>query len=313
MITGHILRSAAILFIGMMAITGRGAQPWEKNTDDAAFRVSSDLVLVPITVINHHGASVTGLTKQDFTVLDDQRVQPISAFYSEDTPCSVGLVVDVSGSVHSRLRWEKEAVYAFLRSSNLEDQFFLTTVSSLPTEYPQVLGDPQAVEDQLRPIESGGWTALFDSIYVAAERLRHIRSSCRALLVLSDGMDNHSRWTRNALMQMLVEADIQVYTVVLQDARPTPKTVGFLPYLQYQSAVNFMCELSEKTGGLSVSVQDVGRPGDATLRIAAALRNRYVIGYRRPEGNAPEKWHSIRVKIVNKKARVYARSGYRIQ
>jgi Ca-activated chloride channel homolog len=311
MITAHVLRSAAILF-GMVAITGRGAQPWEKNIDDAAFRVNSDLVLVPITVTDHRGATVTGLTKQDFTVLDDQRVQPISAFYSEDAPCSVGLVVDVSGSVHGRLRWEKEAVYAFLRSSNPEDQFVLTTVSSLPTEYPQV-GDSRAVEDQLRPIESGGWTALFDSIYVAAERLRHIRSSCRALVVLSDGMDNRSRWTRTALMRMLVEADIQVYTVVIQDARPTPKTVGFLAYLQYQNAVSFMTELSEKTGGLSASVQDVGRPGDATLRIAAALRNRYVIGYRRPEGNVPEKWHSIRVKIARKEAQVYARSGYRIQ
>jgi Ca-activated chloride channel homolog len=77
--------------------------------------------------------------------------------------------------------------------------------------------------------------------------------------------------------------------------------------------VNFMSELSEKTGGLSVSVQDVRRPGDATLRIAAALRNRYVIGYRRSDGNVSEKWHTIRVKIARKKTQVYARSGYRIR
>jgi Ca-activated chloride channel family protein len=310
-ITPRVLWRTAAVSVGMLAAVVHAAQPWERNTNDAEFRVNSDLVLVPVTVTDHRGASVTGLTKQDFTVLDDQRVQPISAFYSEDAPCSVGLVVDVSGSVQGRLQWEKEAVYSFLRSSNPEDQFFLTTVSSSPTEYPQVQGNPQAVEDQLRPVNSGGRTALFDSVYVAAERLRRIRSNCRALLVLSDGMDNYSRWTRTALMRMLVEADIQVYTVVIQDARPTPKTVGFLAFVQYQNAVNFMSELSEKTGGLSVSVQDVRRPGDAMLRMAAALRNRYVIGYRSPDGNVLEKWHTIRVKIARKKTQVSARSGYR--
>jgi Ca-activated chloride channel homolog len=224
MIAAGVVRRAASLSFGVLAIMFHAvAQPWEGNTDEAEFRVNADLVLVPITLTDHRGATVTGLTKRDFTVLDDQRVQPISAFYSEDAPCSVGLVVDVSGSVQARLHWEKEAVYSFLRSSNPEDLFFLTTVSSSPTEYPQVLGDSQAVEVQLRPVESGGWTALFDSVYVAAERLRQIRSNCRALVVLSDGMDNHSRWTRTALMRMLVEADIQVYTVVIQTHDPRQK------------------------------------------------------------------------------------------
>jgi Ca-activated chloride channel homolog len=312
MITTHVLGRAAVLFIGVVAITVRAAQSRDRETDEAAFRANSDLVLVPITVTDHRGATVTGLKKQDFTVLDDQRVQPISAFYSEDAPYSVGLVVDVSGSVKGRLQWEKEAVYSFLRSANPEDRFFLTTVSSSPTEYPPVPGDAQAIEDQLRPIESGGWTALFDSVYAAAERLRDVRSNCRALVVLSDGADNHSRCRRTALMRMLVETDIQVYSIVVQDPRPTPKTVGFPAYLQRQSAVSFMSELSEKTGGISV-FEDERRPGDATLRIAAALRNRYVIGYRRPNGNVPEKWHTIRVKIARKKTQVYARSGYRIR
>ncbi len=303
----------AVSFIAAAVMAVRAAGTSEEDTHHAAFRVDSDLVLVPITVTDRRGATVTGLTRMDFTVLDDDRVQPISAFYSEDAPCSIGLVVDVSGSVKGRFEWEKQAVFSLLRSSNPEHRFSLTTVSSSTAVYPQALGDAQAIEDQLRRVAPGGSTALFDSIYVASVGVRNMPSACRALVVLSDGVDNHSRWTGSALMRMLVEADIQVYTVLLQDARPTPKAAGYLAYLQYQNAAAFMSELAGKTGGLSVSVQDVKRPGDATLRIAAALRNRYVIGYRRPDGNTPEKWHSVRVKLARKQTQVYARSGYRIR
>ncbi len=312
MTAAQAVRTGAALFIGMAA-AGGAAPPREENANEAAFRVSSELVLVPVTVTDRRGASVTGLTREEFTVLDDGRVQPIRAFYSEDAPCAVGLVVDVSGSVKGQLQWEKEAVYAFLRSSNPEDRFFLTTVSSSPAAYPQVTGDPEAVASQLRPVEPGGWTALIDGIYLTAERLRPMHFPCRALLVLSDGMDNHSGQTRAALMRMLEEADMQVYTVVVQDRRPTPKSAGFAAYLQYQNGADFMSELAERTGGLSIRVQEVRRPGDTTLRIAAALQDRYVIGYQRPDGNVPEKWHTIRVTLDRKNAQVHARSGYRIR
>ncbi len=137
-----------------------------------AFSVSSGLVLVPVTVVDRMGANVGGLTKENFTVLDDRRPQPIAAFYSEDAPCSVGVVLDVSGSVEGALDWEKRAARAFLEASNPEDAVFVATVSSAPGILAPVSADPGLAEKQLIAVKAEGWTALFDALHLAADQLK---------------------------------------------------------------------------------------------------------------------------------------------
>jgi VWFA-related protein len=285
------------------------AQPlWDGGPRRPDFQVSSGLVLVPVTVMDHRGANVGGLGKESFTVLDDGRPQPITSFYSEDAPCSVGLVIDASGSVKNRLDWEKRAAHAFLASSNLEDDVFVSTVSSSPAVFAPA--DVAAVGEQVRAVQAGGWTALFDTIRLATNQLKHSRRSCRALVALSDGMDNHSRWTKSELLRFLVESDIQVYSIAVEGVESVAKGV---PLAESKRGIAFMSDLAERTGGLSVSVRDNQNPAAAAHRISAALRNRYVVGYRTPDADASGKWHAIRVKVDQSKVNVYARSGYRAQ
>jgi len=273
------------------------------------FRVDCDLVLVPVTVTDGRGASISGLSKESFTVLDDRRPQPIAAFYTEDAPCTVGLVMDASGSVRHRLDWEKDAVHTFLELSNPEDDYFVTTVSSSPVILAPAGTDLRAIEDQVRTVTAGGWTALFDGIRLAADQTKRSRRTCRAVFVISDGIDNHSRCTRHDLIRFLVEADVQVYTIAIGD---TPSGRKGIQLSEDQRGAAFMNDLAAKTGGLSVRARESDNPSEAAGRISVAMRNHYVIGFRASDGDVSGKWHSIQVKIDRSKVNVYARSGYRL-
>ena len=150
------------------------AQPFRER--DAQFRVDSALVLIPVTVTDARGASVGGLGKESFTVLDDRKPQPITAFFSEDAPASVGIVLDVSGSMKDKLEMARAAVRSFLQLSNPEDDFFLVTVSSSPANLIGSTDEAGDVANMVRVQGAGGDTALIDSVYLA---LNHARSSAK--------------------------------------------------------------------------------------------------------------------------------------
>ena len=300
--------SAPFLLLLLMARPGAAQRERNGETLRSEFQVSAGLVLVPVTVTDHRGAYVGGLDKDSFTVLDDRRPQPITAFFFEDSPCSVGLVVDASGSVKERLDWEKEAVHSFLELANPEDDFFVATVSTAPTVLGRPTADLREIEDQVRAVKAGGWTALYDTIHVAAERLKTSRQTCRALVVLSDGIDNHSRLTRYELMQYLMESDIQVYVLGVESTKAGAKAIELA---DSRRGAAFLDDLALNTGGVSVAALESQSPGGAAHRISTALRNRYVIGFLAPDGDSSDKWHTIRVKIDRSRLNVYARAGYK--
>ena len=170
------------------------------------FLSDANLVLVPVTVADRRSANILGLAKESFAILDDGRPQPITVFYVDDAPCSVGLVLDVSGSMNDTLSLGKAAVHAFLAASNPEDEFFLATVSSDPKVLTRPLSDVTEIEDLVRHQYAGGSTALFDTIHTSLTRDPSRRSHRRALLVISDGMDNHSRYTKADVMRAVMKA-----------------------------------------------------------------------------------------------------------
>ncbi|MCU1238130.1 MAG: von Willebrand factor, type, partial [Candidatus Solibacter sp.] len=153
-------------------------------------------------------------------------------------------------------------------------------------------------------------TALFDTIYYALSQQRLRKKRRRALLVISDGMDNSSRYTRSELMRTVVESDTQVYTIAIDGARSGLKGAALA---EVQRGLAFMQDLAHQSGGLSVRVGDYENPAGAARRLAAALRNQYVIGYRNPDGDQSGKWHRIQVKVKLNIANVFARSGYQAQ
>ena len=283
------------------------AQPL-KPSEGSHFRVATNLILIPVTVMDARGAIINGLDKEHFTILDDRQPQAITAFYAEDAPCSVGIVLDISGSMKDKLDLEKAAVHTFLESSNPEDNFFLLTVSSSPTVLSRPVNDPGAIEEIVRSEVAGGSTALYDTIYFALDRARLQRKARRALLVISDGMDNHSRYTKQDLMRFAVESDAQIYTIAFDDSRSTMKAIQLSGV---QRGLAFLDDLAERTGGLSIRVKEFDNLSAAAGKISRALRNRYVIGFETPDTDGSEKWHKVQVKVNLQKVNVYARRGYR--
>ncbi len=283
----------------------------------ANFRANTQLVLVPVTVTDHNGKTILGLDAGHFTVSEDQKQQSIVSFSSDDSPCSVGVILDISGSMRQTLGGMKDVAKAFLNTANPQDEFFLLTVSTEPDAVSGFTTDTQAIQRQIDSAPAGGFTALIDTVYLGLRSMRSAKQPRRAMLVLSDGMDNHSRYSKSELMRVALEADVQVYAVIV-DNPSTEATIPFRPAMikkagdQAQEAQgrSLLEDLSDKTGGIHFRAGKADEAKQATAKIGAAIRNEYVIGYQAPAADPTGKWHRIRVKSDVPRASIYARNGY---
>jgi Ca-activated chloride channel family protein len=298
--------AAAALSACAMVANAQPLRPMERPQ----FHADTSLILVPVTVTDGRGATIDGLNADSFTVLDNRQPQPIKAFFSEDTPASIGIVLDVSGSTKGVLVQEKAAVRAFLQLSNPEDDFFVATVSSNPRLLADRVVDPDEIDDRLRWESAGGGTALCDTVYFALHQARMRPKSRRALLVVSDGMDNNSRYSKRELLRELMESDTTIYTIALYNP---PVGMKGAAITEIQRGLEFMDDLAGNSGGLSVRLRSHEDPSAAAAKISAAIRNQYVLGYRSPDSGGSAKWHKIQVKVNLQKANVYARSGYQLR
>lgn len=305
----------ALLLLASLSVSGSAAQP----VVPATFRADGQMVLVPVTVTDHNGKTIEGLRAQDFTVFDDEAPQQIASFSSDDAPCSVGLVLDISGSMRYALDITKGIAQAFLTASNPEDEFLMLTVSSVPDADSKFTTQVEALAQDVQATTPGGMTALLDTVYLGLNRMRKATRPRKALLILSDGMDNQSRYSKRELMRLALETDVQVYTILV-DGIPGSSGGGapFVPSMvakpgqqaaERQGPLTLK-ELSEKTGGLYFHVRNTSDGAEAGASVARALRNEYLIGYRAPDSKEAGKWHRIQVKSKVPKLHVYARSGY---
>jgi Ca-activated chloride channel family protein len=286
----------------------------------ATFRTGTRMVLVPVTVTDHNGKTITGLGAKDFNLFDDQAPQQIVAFAAQDAPCSAGLVLDISGSMQSALSAVKESAREFVRGANANDEFLLLTVSTQPASGPEFTNDASSVEENIAYTRPGGFTALIDTVYLGLNQMRKARNPQRALIVLSDGLDNHSRYSKSELLRAALEADVQIYTIIVDNglSGASSNTVPFRPSMiakpgdqgAARQGPGLLEELADKTGGLSFHVRNAGEAKEGMLKIGQALRNEYVIGYQPADTDLSGKLHRIRVKSTVPKAVVHARSGY---
>ena len=286
----------------------------------AAFRSNTQMVLVPVTVTDHNGKTVEGLRAENFNILEDQAPQQIVSFTAEDAPCSVGLVLDVSGSMRNGLDTAKGVAHSFLQNANAGDEFRLLTVSTQPEAVSGFTTDIADLEEAIGRTSPGGMTALIDTAYLGLNSMRKANQPRRALLILSDGMDNYSRYSKGELMRAALEADVQIYTIIVGGGSGGGSMGGapFRPSMvakpidqaREREGPNMLEELSEKTGGLHFRAQNESEAREAAIKAGRALRNQYVIGYQPPSSGATGKWHRIRVKSNVPKVNVSARNGY---
>ena len=262
-----------------------------------------------------------GLRAKDFNIFEDQAPQQIVSFATEDVPVSASLVLDVSGSMQSAMGIVKDSARAFVKTANPDDEFLLLTVSSQPAAVTGFTTDPETIEEAIAAARPGGYTALVDTVYLGLNKMRKGRHPQRAMVVISDGIENNSRYSRAELLRDALEADVQIYAIIMDNGAGgglSANTIPFHPGLMMKPGdqaranqqLSLLEELADKTGGLYFHARNDAQAKEGIMKAGEALRNEYVIGYQPAESELSGKWHKIRVKSTVPKVRIHSRSGY---
>jgi Ca-activated chloride channel family protein len=269
-------------------------------------RVDVDLVLVPVTITDPMNRLVTGLEKENFVLMDNGERQAIQHFSSEDAPISLGVIFDMSGSMSNKIEKAREAVVEFFKTANPEDEFFLIAFNDKPTLICDFTNSVEQVQGQLVYTAPKGRTALLDSIYLGMAKMRQARHQRKALLIISDGGDNRSRYTENEIKSMVKEADVQIYAMGLFDTSARSDEERYGPQL--------LAEVTDITGGRTFTINNPNELPNVAEKIGVELRNQYVLGYRPTKPARDGKWRKVRVKLNTPKGlpqlSVYAKTGY---
>jgi len=272
-------------------------------------QVDVNIVVVNVTVTDPFDRIVTGLDQVNFQVYDEKVEQQIVTFSTEDAPISVGLIFDSSGSMGDKIQKSKEAALQFFKTSNPQDEFMLINFSERPNLISGFTSKFENVQDRLIFVKSGGKTALLDAIYLGLSETKKATTNRKALLVISDGGDNHSRYTENDVKRAVKESDVQIYAVgIFEPLSARTRTP------EEARGPSLLAELAEVSGGRMFSVEDANELPDIAEKISIELRNQYVIGYKPSNLVRDGRWRRIRVKLNPPKGlpplQVYARTGY---
>jgi Ca-activated chloride channel family protein len=273
-----------------------------------SLHVDVDLALVHVTVTDPYNRLVTGLEPDNFRIFEDNVEQEIVNFSSEDVPISIGVILDHSGSMTNKLGKAKEAAIQFFKTANPEDEFFLVGFN----EHSELLSPfTESVEDlQSRMLlaSAKGRTALLDAIYQGLSEMRGARNGKRALLIISDGGDNSSRYNEKDIKRLVREADTQLYSVGIFDPLDRLGT----PEERYGPSL--LNEITELTGGRAFTVENLNDLPDIAAKIGIELRNQYILGYHPSNKAHDARWRKIKIKLRSPKGlpplSVYAKTGY---
>ncbi|MGA6984325.1 MAG: VWA domain-containing protein [Candidatus Sulfotelmatobacter sp.] len=269
-------------------------------------KVNADLVLVPVTITDPMNRLVTGLDKENFQLFEGGTGQEIKTFSSEDAPVSLGVIFDSSGSMASKMDRAKDAVVEFFKTANPQDEFFMITFSDEPEVVSDFTSSVEDIQSKLVFTVPRRRTALLDAIYMGVTKMREAKYAKKALLIISDGGDNHSRYTENEIKGLVKEADVMIYAIGIYDR--------YFPTEEERLGPALLGEIAELSGGRAFTVDNPNDLADVATKIGVELRNQYVLGYRPHNIQRDGKWRKIKVKLLPPKGlpplRVYARTGY---
>jgi Ca-activated chloride channel homolog len=270
-----------------VTVTPRPLPP-QPDAPRANLRIDSNLVLIPVTVYDPLNRPVTGLEKDYFKVFDDNVEQKIVSFTMEDEPLAAGLVFDVSGSMGDKLRLSRKAASEFFHIANPRDEFLLVEFNESPKLVVPLTHNRTEIENRLIFSESKGRTALLDAVVLALHELKKSESSRKALLIISDGGDNNSRYSESEVKNIVRENDALIYSIGVFGGGGTPEEL---------SGPDLLRQLSEQTGGRSIVAVAAEMP-DIAAKIGMELRNRYIIGYTPTDQQRDGRYHPVQVKVT---------------
>lgn len=258
-----------------------------------SLKVDVELVMVNASVADSENHSLTDLKPENFQIFEDKVEQKIRYFSSEAAPVSLGIVFDISHSMERKLDFAKDAAVRFLETGTPDDEYFLIEFSSRARLAEGFTSDIRRLRDRLSLTPAEGATALYDAVYLGLSKLKSGQNPKKALLLITDGEDNHSRYSRGDIRQVVRESDAQIYVLDLGRA-----LIG---------------DLAEMTGGHSYHT-NVNDLEETCEKIALDMKNQYVIGYESTNRNHDGRFRKLRVKVTPpagmSRISVRARDGY---
>jgi VWFA-related protein len=261
-----------------VSITPR-SQPVRKLLPSGNIRLDVKLVLTPVSVTDAFDRPLVDLHKSNFRIFEDDTEQDITSFSFSDAPVSVGLVFDSSRSMRSRIEDSRMAVDKFMQTAAPEDEFLLVKFSDKAELLTPFTHDADEISRQLSVPNAHGFTALLDAICLATQQMHRASNPRRALLILTDGVDNNSRYSEHELESLLREADVRVYAIGLFQ-RP-----------------EFLEKIASETGGRAIWVHRLSELPEAIQTLSRQIRSEYIIGYMSHRSDNDGKYHRVRVEV----------------
>jgi len=277
-----------------------------QSSTSPKLRTDANLVLVPVTVLDSKDRVVIGLQAEDFSISDNRLPQTIRYFWQEDEPVSITIVLDSSGSMATKLAQERAAALELMREANPQDEFSLILFGNEPRV---AIPFSESADDVSRVVIStqpDGFTSLWDAMYLAVQQQKNSNHARKAVVVISDGGDNHSHYTEDEIKTVLKEADVQVYAIALSEkfTRAPEEKLGPLR----------LDEITAVTGGRAIRIHDPMEGEQAARDISLELRNKYVIGYYPSACPHDGKWRNVKVRLTGSSEKhdlhLIARRGY---
>jgi Ca-activated chloride channel homolog len=251
------------------------------------------MVLVPVTVTDTWNRPITALSKESFRVLDDGVEQTITSFTREESPVSLGLLFDSSGSMKTRIDGSVQALKEFFPTTIPGDEFFLVQFADQARLLGGFTTEPEEIYRRLGYVQARGWTALLDAVALSAHQMKTAKNSRKVLLILSDGNDNNSRFSESEIRNMVMEGDLSIYAIGLY----------YKPHLLQQ--------LADETGGRVLVAQNMTELPDVVQRLSAEIRSHYVIGYKSTNLQNDGKYHKVKVELIQQPGTPPLRASWR--
>ena len=261
-----------------------------RNPHSKPLHVDVNVVLVPVTVSDSKNRPVTTLKKQDFALFESDKPQEIRYFSTEDSPISVAILLDVSKSMSDKIDTERDALVEFFNNANPDDEYFAIAFSDRPRLLASSTQSIDELQRKLMTIAPGGPTAMLDAVYLAESKLRSARYERKAIVIFSDGGDNASRYTLREIKSLVHESDVEIYAIGLFDK-------FFVGTLEEKLGKVWLSEITDATGGCTITVDSRTKVPQAAATISRQMRNQYVLGYR-PDVAGATRWRKIKVSVT---------------
>ena len=274
-----------------------------------AFRADSTLVLVPVSVTDPSNRCVLGLDKEDFRIFEDDVEQKVTHFSNEDAPLSIGLLVDTSGSMGAKLDTSRRAVVEFLKTLNAADEALLVEFSDQADLAVAWTGEAGVIERKMASATSGGLTAMLDAVHIGLQEMKRAKNPRKALLIISDGGDNNSKYKSSQIADLVREADVQIYAMGVFEPS---LSFGLGLSTAEMDGPRLLSTIAEQTGGRALAASNLRELPGIAERIGIELRNQYVLAYSPQNQSRDGKYRKIQVKLQQPKALPQLKAHWRL-